>query len=117
MWEALITAALPALVTAAGSYVQNAGAASAANRQRQENNAFTAEQNALDRQSKMDLLMAQLAAGGGGGGGGGANLAIQKKQLELQAYQNAIDAMLTGSQNRHSGAQTLLQGWTLPART
>ena len=110
-WGDILTAALPALVEAGGSYLANQGQASALERQNSETRAFNSQESALQRQFEMEKLAMQIAAQGGGSGD-----ALAKAGLQQRAYESAINAMLTGAQNQHGAANTLLQGWTLPAR-
>lgn len=70
------------------------------------NQAWTTEQNALNRQHEMAMLMAKLAQGSGGGGGSAAAAA----NVRRQAYADAIQARLQGSQNTHNALQLFLQG-------
>lgn len=113
MWQEIIAAALPALIQAGSGYITQSGGAAAQDRRQGEQNMFNAQESALQRQHSMDMLMAQLAQSGAGQG---AANAIRKKELEQRAYEAAINAMLSGGQNVHSGANTLFQGLTLPAR-
>lgn len=80
-YGSLLTAAIPAAITGAGSYMSNAGAGQRADAQL----AATAAENEKNRLAEMEMLKLKLAAAGGGGGGGGGGGADPRV-----LYQNAL---------------------------
>lgn len=68
------------------------------------NQQFSADQAALNRQHEMAMLMAKLAQGSGGGS------AAASANVRRQAYADAIQARLQGSQNAHNALSLFLQG-------
>ena len=80
-YGSLLTAAIPAAITGAGSYLSNAGAGQRADAQL----SAQAAENEKNRLAEMEMLKLKLAAAGGGGGGGGGGGADPRV-----LYQNAL---------------------------
>lgn len=91
-YGSLLTAAIPAAITGAGSYLTNAGAGERADAQL----AAQAAENEKNRLAEMEMLKMKLAAAGGGGGGGGGG--ADPRVLYQNALANQAKTKLEGAQ-------------------